>query len=184
MSFYVYLKQVGDVTVRYERLRPIKLSGPDNPIATCVKSLSAEESGAAWTLSIPTLLRYAGFGADTNDFTILFDVSPRERSSVCLYELRRINGLSADKNTQLALEFLVLMDELVETDTHASKSVLKLPAVGSYRVLTELLELSGGFSGGSWRWMSPKMQLGAARANPVTRLDPGVSLVSVAPSLV
>jgi hypothetical protein len=183
MSFHIYIKQAGEVTVRYEQLRSIKLSGPDGPVARCLKSLSGESVGAAWTLSIPTLLREAGFGANTNEFSILFDVSTRERASVCLYELRRINGLSAAMTTQLALEFLVLVDEPVDTDTRQFKSVLKLPAVGNYRVLTEVLELSGGFGGGDWRWVKTKMQLGAARTKPVTKLDPGTALGAVAPSL-
>ena len=56
MAFLIYKKTAAGTTLRYERIRPLKLGGRDGAIARHVKSLSVEQ-GASWRLDAAALLK-------------------------------------------------------------------------------------------------------------------------------
>jgi len=64
----------------------------------------------SWKLDAATLLKLAGITPTSDTLAILFDVTARDGTSVCLYELARIHGSCRDTSTQLALDFSVVID--------------------------------------------------------------------------
>jgi len=158
MAFLIYKKTtIGDL-LRFERVKPLKLSGVDGLIARHVKSLQGE-AAASWKLSTSDLLQLAGVPPGATERTILFDLGG-DAASVCLYELTGIHGSSRDTSTQLALDFTVVIDQEVDGDPaeHARKFGTAISA--KPKLLGETLALTGGQCGGDWKWGETAMNLG------------------------
>src|SRR5271167_1737407 len=108
MAFLIYKKYANAETIRYEKLQPLKLGGRDGLIAQHVKTLAADKT-PSWKLSAAGLLKLAGFAGAVDELAVLFDVTGKDATNVCLYELSRIHGSCADTSTQLALDFAVVV---------------------------------------------------------------------------
>jgi hypothetical protein len=160
MAFLTYKKSVAGAKAGYEQIKSIKLGGRDGLVAKHVKTLR-EADHASWKLDIAGLLQLAGIDTATENLTVLFDVTGRDSTSVCLYELVRIHGSCRDTSTQLALDFAVVIDQEIDGDAaaYAKKFEVEIPA--RPRLLGETLSMSGGPGGGDWRWGTPPLQLGA-----------------------
>ena len=160
MPFLIYKKYGNAETVRYEKVQPLKLGGRDGLIAQHVKTLAADQT-RSWKLGATGLLKLAGFAGAVDELAVLFDVAGKDATNVCLYELSRIHGSCADTSTQLALDFAVVVDE--EIGDHAATYVdsFEIPVPEKPRFLGETLALSGGPSGGDWKWVGTSLQLGA-----------------------
>jgi hypothetical protein len=165
MAFQVYKKSLAGEKVRYERVKPLKLSGREGLIARHVKSLRGEE-GVSWKLSVAELLALAGFTGQ--DLTVLFDVGGRDATSICFYELMRLHGSCRDTSTNLALDMNVVCDrelEELQSDFGAAfETALPVPP----KQLGEILSLTGGIGGGDWKWGKPSLQIGATVVNAHT----------------
>jgi hypothetical protein len=160
MAFLIYKKTAGGQTVRYEKIKPLKLGGRDGLIAQHVKTLAADET-QSWKLGVSALLKLAGAAPPDGELAVLFDVTARDATNVCLYELVRIHGSSRDTSTQLALDFSVVVDQ--ETGDNAAEFAGKFEVTPPARpkLLGETLALSGGPGGGDWKWAGTSLQLGA-----------------------
>ncbi len=159
MAFLIYKKSAGGAGIRYERLGPLKLGGRDGLIAGHVKSLPGSETGS-WSLTPATMLQRAGFASDNGELTILFDATGRDATSVCLYELIRIHGSCRESSTQLALDFNILVDQNFSGNLAEYSRQFEILAGHKPKVLGETLALSGGPSGGDWKWTASAMNLG------------------------
>jgi hypothetical protein len=160
MAFLIYKRSPNAETIRYERLQPLKLGGRDGLIAQYVKTLTAEQI-PSWKLSAPALLTLAGFPAARDEFSVLFDVTDRDATNVCLYELTRIHGSSRDTSTQLALDFTVVVDKEMGDEAVAYAQKFEIPLAEKPRQLGETLALTGGPAGGNWKWAGTSLQIGA-----------------------
>jgi hypothetical protein len=160
MAFWIYSKSVTDDNVRYERLKALRLGGPGGIIAQHVKRLPEVET-SSWRLEACTLLTWVGFPARDEDYKVLFDAAPLSSASVCLYELLRIHGSCRNSSTQLALDFSILLDQEVRANAPDFARCFDLSRSHVRRLLSEVLTLTGGPTGGDWRWAAPAMQLGA-----------------------
>jgi hypothetical protein len=160
MAFLTYKKTVINGKARYEQIKSIKLGGRSGLIAQHVKTLRSDDH-AKWNLDTAGLLKLAGADAAAENLTVLFDVTGRDSTSVCLYELVKIHGSCRDMSTQLALDFAVVVDREVDDDAsaYAKNFTIEIPA--KPRQLGETLSMSGGPGGGDWHWGTPPMQLGA-----------------------
>jgi len=158
MAFLTYKKTVSGSTIRYEQLTPLKLGGRTGLIAQHVKTLS-DESARSWQINTAALLKLAGNTAA--DVTVLFDVTGKDSTSVCLYELVKIHGSCRDTSTQLALDMAVVLDQEIGDDAAQYAKSFEIPVPEKPRQLGETLSLSGGPGGGDWKWGTPPMQLGA-----------------------
>lgn len=158
MAFLNYKKVDTGSTIRYEQLNSLKLGGPDGLIAKHVRTLAGDDV-RSWKLETAALLKLAG--RDTADTTVLFAVTGRDSTSVCLYELRKIHGSCRDTSTQLALDFAIIVDQEIGGDASAYCKSFEIRAPDRPRLLREILSLTGGPDGGEWRWGTPTMQLGA-----------------------
>lgn len=162
MGFLIYKRTVANGSIRYAKLKPLKLGGRDGLIARYVKSLADAET-QSWRLDVASLLRFAGH--DDVESAVLFDVPSRDATSVCLYELTRIHGSCRDTSTQLALDLLVLIDrEVGEEAAHVTQE-FEINAGVKPKSLREVLSLSGGPAGGDWKWGTSALHIGATVVN-------------------
>jgi hypothetical protein len=159
MAFLIYKKSASGAGIRYERLEPLKLGGRDGLIAGHVKSLPVGETGS-WNLTAAAILKGAGFGSDNGELTILFDATGRDATSVCLYELIRIHGSCRDSSTQLALDFAILVDQNIHGNGAEYSRQFEILTGYKPKALGETIALSGGPSGGDWKWTESAMNLG------------------------
>ncbi|HEX7569174.1 MAG TPA: hypothetical protein VF492_01590 [Verrucomicrobiae bacterium] len=160
MAFLIYKKYGNAETTRYEKLQPLKLGGRDGLIAQHVKTLTGDQP-RSWKLSATGLLKLAGFAGAVDELAVLFDVTGKDATNVCLYELSRIHGSCADTSTQLALDFAVVVDQEIGGDAAAFVKSFEIPVPEKPRQLGEMLALSGGPGGGDWKWVGTSLQLGA-----------------------
>lgn len=163
MSFLIYKKTPAGANVRYERIRPLKLSGPDGLIARHVKSL-ADNQIPNWQLDAAALLKMTESGGEP--FTVLFNVAGDDATAVCFYELARIHGSCRETSTELALDFNVVLDGKLETPQPELSAVFEAPCTTMPKKIAELLALTGGPGGGDWKWGHSAMQLGATVVRP------------------
>lgn len=171
MPFLVYKCQPSGDSVRYERLQAIKLGGAVGPIARHVKSLKGDAAEQGWELDPLTLVQLAGVRVNEETLAVLFEVAGGEPGAVCLYRLHWLCGVARDRMTHLSLDFEVLVDQAVNEPVEAFKHAFSLPDHQRGKRLREVLQLSGGPSGGDWRWDTPAMKLGATlvSASSLTR---------------
>jgi hypothetical protein len=162
MAFLTYKKTVTNGTAHYEQLQPIKMGGRDGLIARHAKTLS-EEDCPSWKLEVDALLKLAGI--EPAGLAVLFDVTGKDSTSVCLYELVKVHGSCRDTSTQLALDFAVVLDQEIGEDAAAYAKNFEVVVPEKPRLLGETLSLSGGPGGGDWKWGTPPMQLGATIVN-------------------
>lgn len=166
MAFLIYKRfPVGD-SIRYERLRALKLAGPGGLVAQFVKALPPATAAQGWSLPVATLLQLAGIAGDSSQHAVLFDLSPDEPDAVCLYRLLAIHGVAKEQTTHLSLDFEVLTDAAVKVPALLFKATFQIPAAQPRKMLREILMLGGGPSGGSWKWETPAMNLGATVVRP------------------
>jgi len=170
MAFLIYKKTHVGKNVRYERIQPLKLGGPDGLIARHVQSLPADQT-ACWKLEVASLLKLAGYEGD--HCAVLFDVNGGAAMNVCFYELVCIHGSCRDTSTNLALDFKIVLDrELVEHQPDFSAAFEASPAAMPKK-LSEMLALTGGPDGGNWKWDVPALQIGATVVQPHPAGPPG-----------
>ena len=160
MAFLIYKKLANAETVRYDKLKPLKLGGGDGLIAKHVKTLTADQT-RSWKLGASALLKLAGFAGAQDELAVLFDVTGKDTTNVCLYELSRIHGSCAETSTQLALDFIVVVDQEIGDNVATYAQSFQLPLPEKPRLLGETLALSGGPGGGDWKWVGTSLQLGA-----------------------
>ena len=84
MAFLIYKKYGNAETIRYEKLQPLKLGGRDGLIAKHVKTLTGDQT-RSWKLGASTLLKLAGFAGAVDELAVLFDVTGKDATNVCLY---------------------------------------------------------------------------------------------------
>ncbi|MDR3457180.1 MAG: hypothetical protein P4N60_07010 [Verrucomicrobiae bacterium] len=168
MAFLIYKKYANAETVRYEKVRPLKLGGRDGLIAQHVNKLPAAGT-RSWKLGAATLLKLAGFAGAVDELAVLFDVAGKDAPNVCLYELTRIHGSCLDTSTQLALDFAVVVDQEIDGDAAAYVNSFEIPVPEKPRLLGETLALTGGPGGGDWKWAATSLQIGAT----VVQAQPG-----------
>ncbi len=159
MAFLIYKKSLAGANIRYERLESLKLGGREGWIARHVKSLPGGETGS-WNLTPATMLQRAGFASDNGESTIIFEATGRDATSICLYELIRIHGSCRDSSTQLALDFDILVDQNFSGNLAEYSRQFEILAGHKPKVLGETLALSGGPSGGDWKWTESAVNLG------------------------
>ena len=160
MAFLIYKKNADGKTVRYEKIQPLKLSGRDGLIARHVKTLSDAET-QSWKLDAAALLKLAGIAPGSDVLAVLFDVTARDATSVCLYELARIHGSCSDTSTQLALDFFVVVDKEIGDNAAEFAGKFEITPPTQPKLLGEMLALTGGPGGGDWKWDATSLQLGA-----------------------
>jgi hypothetical protein len=160
MAFLIYKKAADGKTVRYEKIKPLKLSGRDGLIARHVKTLTDAET-QSWKLDAAALLKLAGIASNSVGLAVLFDVMARDATSVCLYELVRIHGSCSDISTQLALDFSVVVDKEVGGNAAEFARKFEMTPPAQPKWLGEMLALTGGPAGGDWKWDATSLQLGA-----------------------
>jgi hypothetical protein len=165
MAFLIYKKTAAGKTVRYEKIQPLKLSGCDGLIARHVKTLSDAET-QSWKLDAAALLKLAGIAPSSDGLAVLFDVTGRDATSVCLYELARIHGSCRDTSTQLALDFSVVIDREIGGKAEEFAGKFKMTPSAQPKLLGEMLALTGGPGGGDWKWDATSLQLGATVVQP------------------
>jgi hypothetical protein len=158
MGFLIYKRTAANGSVRYTKLKPLKLGGRDGLIAKHVQALTDAET-RSWKLDAITLLQLAGH--DAADAVVLFDVAGRDATSVSLYELTRIHGSCRDTSTQIALDLSVLIDREVGEDAAGVAQEFDIRADAQPKRLGETLSLSGGPAGGDWKWGTSALQIGA-----------------------
>jgi len=160
MAFLIYKKTAGGETIRYEKIRPLKLGGRDGLIAQHVKTLTAAET-QSWKVDATTLLKLAGFAPASENLTVLFDVAGRDATNVCLYELSRIHGSCRETSTQLALDFSVVVDREIDDGAAEFAKMFEVTPSATPKLLGETLSLTGGPGGGDWKWGASALQIGA-----------------------
>jgi hypothetical protein len=160
MAFLIYKKTADGKTVRYEKIKPLKLSGRDGLIARHVKTLSDAEI-QSWKLDAAALLKLAGIVPTSDALAVLFDVTARDATSVCLYELARIHGSCCDTSTQLALDFSVVIDREIGGNAAEFAGNFEMTPPAQPKLLGEMLALTGGPGGGDWKWDATSLQPGA-----------------------
>jgi hypothetical protein len=158
MAFLVYKKSDAGKNIRYQRVQPLKLGGSDGLIARHVKSLPAGQT-TSWKLEAAGLLRLAGVAGE--NLGVLFDTAGGDATAVCFYELTRIHGSCRDTNTNLALDFNVVLDRELDEFKPDFAAAFEAPLVEKPKKLGEILSLTGGPGGGDWRWGNPALQIGA-----------------------
>jgi hypothetical protein len=168
MAFLIYKKTVAGKTVHYEKIKPLKLSGRDGLIARHVQTLSDAEI-KRWKLDAAALLKLAGIAQASDTLAVLFDVTARDATSVCLYELARIHGSCCETSTQLALDFSVVIDQEIGGNATEFAGRFEITPQVQPKLLGEMLALNGGPSGGDWKWDATSLQLGAT----VVHAQPG-----------
>lgn len=160
MAFLIYKKIVSGEIIRYEKIKPLKLGGRDGLVAQHVKTLTDDQT-QKWKLDTPALLKLAGNAPADDELTVLFDVTGRNTTNVCLYELSRIHGSCRDRSTQLALDFAVVVDKEVGDQAPEFGKAFEITPLAKPKLLGETLALSGGPGGGDWKWAGTSLQLGA-----------------------
>ncbi|MBL9134409.1 MAG: hypothetical protein JNK85_01010 [Verrucomicrobiales bacterium] len=161
MGFLIYERTHAGDGVCYSRIKPLKFGGRDGLIAQHVRTLTDAEA-RSWKLGAGQLLELAGEAKDSGTRSILFEIAGAESGSLCLYELLKVHGSSRDMSTQLALDFAVVLDQEVGDDAEALAARFEIVPPAKPKLLGETLSLTGGTGGGSWKWSTPPMQLGAA----------------------
>jgi len=165
MAFLIYNKTAAGKNIRFERIKPLKLGGCDGLIARHVQTLSDAET-QSWKLDAAGLLILAGIAPGSDTLTVLFDVTARNATSVCLYELARIHGSCCETSTQLALDFSVLIDRETGGSAAEFAGKFEIAPPAQPKLLGEMLALTGGPGGGDWKWDAMSLQLGATVVQP------------------
>ena len=160
MAFLIYKKTADGETISYEKIKPLKLGGRDGLIARHVQTLSDAET-QSWKLEASALLNLAGVAPTSDALAVLFDVTARDATSVCLYELARIHGSCSDTSTQLALDFSVVIDREIGGNAAEFAGKFEITPPTQPKLLGEMLALTGGPGGGDWKWDATSLQLGA-----------------------
>ena len=127
MAFLIYKKYGNAETIRYEKLKPLKLGGRDGLIAKHVKTLDRRRRRGAGNSAPPRCSKLAGFAGAVDELAVLFDVTGKDATSVCLYELVKIHGSCRDTSTQLALDLAVVVDEEIGDDAAAYAKSFEIP---------------------------------------------------------
>ncbi len=166
MAFLVYKRLTAGDSIRYERLRPLKLAGAAGAVAQFVKTLPPATAAQGWSLPVETLIQLAGITEDSTQLAVLFDLSPAEVDAVCLYRLLEIHGVAKEQTTHLSLDFELLTDAAIKVPALLFKAAFQIPAAQPRKMLREILMLSGGPGGGTWKWETPAMNLGATVVRP------------------
>jgi hypothetical protein len=158
MPFLIYKKTAAGINTRYERIKPLKLAGPQGLVARNVKSLTASQT-VSWKLDAAGVLKLAGVPVE--NIAVLFDASSRDANAVCLYELTRLHGSCRDTTTNLALDFDVVLDRKWDNAKEDYASTFETLPTATPKKLGEILALTGGPAGGDWKWGQSDLQIGA-----------------------
>jgi hypothetical protein len=158
MAFLIYKKSAAGKSIRYQRIQPLKLGGSDGLIARHVKSLPADQT-TSWKLEAAALPTLAGVAGE--NLGVLFDNASGDATAVCFYELTRIHGSCRETNTNLALDFNVVLDRELDELKPEFVAAFEAPLAEKPKKLGEMLSLTGGPGGGDWRWGNPALQIGA-----------------------
>jgi hypothetical protein len=172
MAFLIYKKTANGQVVRYEKVKPLRLSGRDGIIAQHVKKLCASQT-PSWKLGADALVKLAGLAVPGKELVVLFNVAGRDTANVCLYELSRIHGSSGDTSTQLALDFAVVVDKEIGDAAAEYANDFEIATPTKPKLLGETLALTGGSGGGDWKWTATSLQLGSTVVQPNRRNPPG-----------
>jgi hypothetical protein len=165
MAFLIYKHTLDGDRIRYEKTGALRLSGADGLIARHVGSLPAAKL-ASWKLDAPSLLSLALGAPATDGLVVVFDITDKHRAGLCLYELKGIHGSCRDTTTQLAMDFNILVDQEPGGDAVQHGRAFLVAADGDRKQLGEMMALSGGPSGGTWKWTDPGMNIGATVVRP------------------
>jgi hypothetical protein len=141
----------------------LRLSGPDGLIARHVKSLSAEQSDG-WKLDPAALLQLAGC-ADRHH-AVMFDAAGSNATAICFYELTCLHGSCRDRDTNLALDFNIVLDRAKSGFAPDSGAAFTVSPVAAPKKISEMLALTGGPGGGDWKWGGSALQIGATVVQP------------------
>lgn len=163
MAFLISKKADAGKNIRYERIKALKLGGPDGLIARHVKSLPADQT-ANWKLEVDGLLRLAGVAGE--NLAVLFDAAGGDTTAVCFYELTRIHGSCRDTRTYLVFDFNVVLDHELTEFQRDFAAAFEAPPAANPKILGETLALTGGPGGGDWKWASSELQIGATVVQP------------------
>lgn len=158
MSFFLYQKN-GNT---YERSAAITLTGPNGIIARFLQSHADVETPYAWDLTTKKLLELIDPNLCPNCYEIVLDMLPEEMLEVCLYKVIAIRGSSDIDESDLVLAFKVLTQGKKDVSSSEYKQQFTLTEEASNRQMLEAFRLTGGTSSGSYRWASPRMNIGAA----------------------
>jgi hypothetical protein len=170
MAFLIYKKTDAGENIRYERVRPLRLAGPDGLVARHVKSLTGEQN-TSWKLDTAALLKLAGCG--DGHCTVLFDAGGGDTTAVCFYELTCLHGSCRDTDTNLALDFNIVLDCEKSGYQPDPGAAFEVPRTVTPKKLSEMLALTGGPGGGNWKWSTSTLQIGATVVLPAPAAAPG-----------
>lgn len=132
--------------------RTARLGSPTGFLASHIASLgSAAES--AWSVAAAAAIR--GTGGDPATESIFFRPAQEPGDALEFYRLESIHGISTADRTDIVFHFQPVT-------AAASGTAAWTITPGGNKELSESLSMTGGTSGGTWRWTDPPMAIGCA----------------------
>ncbi|EDY83980.1 hypothetical protein VDG1235_3607 [Verrucomicrobiia bacterium DG1235] len=116
----------------------------------------------AWELTTPSLVKLIDPNICENSHELVLDMLPEEMIEVCLYKVTTIRGSSDLDESDLILAFKILSQGRTPVSSSEYKKFFTLKEEPSKRQMLEAFRLTGGTLEGTYRWASPKMNIGAA----------------------
>ncbi len=161
MGFLLYRLDKTECATTCTRVGALSLARPQGALARFLQAHAAEPLPWAWDLSGPMLISTLAPAADPSGHILVMDMDPGQFLGASLCQVVRIVGSSDADETDLVL---VMHEVLREPQVKAAaelKASFPMPAAPLGPEMLESVGLAGGTRRGSYRWCSPKMNIGA-----------------------
>lgn len=158
MPFFIYHKSKDT----YTKLQGVTLTGADGLLARFLQANAEADTPFAWELTTPSIIKLIDPSLCPDCHELVLDMLPEELVEVCLYRVTAIRGSSDLDESDLILAFKILTQGKSNVSSSEYKSKFTLEGKTSNRQMLEAFRLTGGTFKGSYRWASPKMNIGAA----------------------
>jgi homocitrate synthase NifV len=163
MSTWLYRREGS----RHTRVGRVRLAGRDGLLAKFLREKLNEDTPLPWVLDSAGLVERVDRSLDPAAHLVVLDMLPDHAMELCLYEVNAIRGVSMIDDSDLVLACRGLVEQAApEGGVAAAKLEFdpgERPAGGQ---IMEPLRLTGGTMEGSYRWASPKMDIGATLCGP------------------
>ncbi len=160
---YQLLENQKESYVQPERL---VFSGAHGPLAIYVQSVYKNSGHAEWELSEMELAALVRPGKDISGAVVLFETGNQRPGTITIHRVVSIHGRSTPSETEIVVHFKSLLSNFPIKDADVFRKSFEVPVVADHSDIYENLKLSGGISGGTWKWMESEQILTASVIAP------------------
>lgn len=161
MSFHHYqFLESADGSRTYSRGKAVCFTGKEGVFARFLQPNAEADTPFDWRMGPAELNKCTG--AESPDTELFFDMEPEGLFARSLCRVVRISGQSMDDETDMVLVMQPVFPPEASVENNQYKHSFTTPSTKGGKTALEAIGLTGGLRRGNYRWVAPKMNIGAA----------------------